>query len=369
MKVMVTGASGFLGKNLCVELQTREGVEVLPVDRQTSPSSFDSFCREAQFVFHLAGVNRPNDPSEFFEGNVGPTAKLVENLAKYGNSCPVAFSSSIHALSDTPYGRSKKAAEDVLLEHAHQTGAPVIIYRLTNVFGKWAKPNYNSVVATFCHNIARGLPIHITDREMALNLVYVDDVIAAFVKLLYEDLVGQTRYSEVEPVYSVTLGQVADLIKAFAAIRNERSVPNMLDSFTRKLYSTYLSYLPPDRFSYELTMHRDHRGSFTEFIRTQERGQVSINVLKPSVTKGNHWHRTKNEKFLVVSGQGVIRLRKIDSDRVHEIFVHDEKLEVVDIPPGYTHNIENLGTTDMVVVIWANEAFDPEQPDTVYLDV
>ena len=369
MKILITGAKGFIGKNLVAELKNRNYTDIFEYDKDTDPDLLDKYCKEADFVFHLAGVNRPKDESEFMEGNFGFTLTLLEKLKKYGNICPVMISSSIQAKLDNPYGRSKKAGEDLLFNYSQETGARVLVYRFPNVFGKWCRPNYNSAIATFCHNIARDLPITVNDPKIVLNLVYIDDLVNELINALEgkENRIGD--FCEVPVVYTVTLGKIVELIYSFKKSREELSIPDMSDEFTKKLYSTYLSYLPEDQFSYELKMNVDNRGSFTEFIRTLDRGQVSINISKPGITKGNHWHHTKNEKFLVVSGNGVIRFRKIDSDEIIEYFVSGDKLEVVDIPPGYTHNIENLGDTDMVTIMWANEPFDPENPDTYYLEV
>jgi len=290
-------------------------------------------------------------------------------MAKYNNNCPIMISSSIQAELDNPYGQSKKAGEDLLFNYSKETGAKVLVYRFPNVFGKWCRPNYNSVVATFCHNVAHDLPIQVNDPSVVMNLVYIDDVVSELINALNDNENKRGNYCEVPVVHTITLGEIVDLIYSFKNSREERSIPDMSNPFTKKLYSTYLSYLPKNQFSYELKMNVDHRGSFTEFIKTIERGQVSVNVSKPGITKGNHWHHTKNEKFLVVSGKGVIRFRKIDTDEVIEYFVSGEKLEVVDIPTGYTHNIENLGDTDMVTIMWANEPFDPNKPDTYYLEV
>ncbi len=279
------------------------------------------------------------------------------------------ISSSIQAAQDNPYGKSKKAGEDLMFEYAKETGAKVLVYRFPNVFGKWCRPNYNSVVATFCHNIARDLPITVNDRNVVMNLVYIDDVVDELINALNgrENTVG--KFCEVSVVHTITLGEIVDLIYSFRESRKKLSIPNMNDEFTKKLYSTYLSYLPKDKFSYPLKTNEDYRGSFTEFIKTSDRGQVSVNITKPGITKGNHWHHTKNEKFLVVSGRGVIRFRRIDSDEVLEYYVSGNKMEVVDIPVGYTHSIQNLGDTDMITIMWANKPFNPEEPDTYYLVV
>ena len=314
-------------------------------------------------------MNRPKDQSEFMEGNFGFTSTLLDKLKKNNNTCPVMISSSIQAALDNPYGKSKKAGEDLMFEYAKETGAKVLVYRFPNVFGKWCRPNYNSVVATFCHNIARDLPITVNDRNVVMNLVYIDDVVDELINALNgrENTVG--KFCEVSVVHTITLGEIVDLIYSFRESRKKLSIPNMNDEFTKKLYSTYLSYLPKDKFSYPLKTNEDYRGSFTEFIKTSDRGQVSVNITKPGITKGNHWHHTKNEKFLVVSGRGVIRFRRIDSDEVLEYYVSGNKMEVVDIPVGYTHSIQNLGDTDMITIMWANEPFNPEEPDTYYLEV
>ena len=369
MKILVTGAKGFIGKNLIAELRNRKYDDIFEFDRDTDPSLLDEYCKEADFVFHLAGVNRPKEQSEFMEGNFGFTSDLLNSLKKHNNTCPVMISSSIQAELENPYGESKKAGEDLLFSYGVETGAKVFVYRFPNVFGKWCRPNYNSAVATFCYNIANDLPIQVNDPSVVMNLVYIDDVISELINAIEskENKVGE--FCEVPLVHTITLGEIVDSIYSFRKSREDRSVPNMADSFTKKLYSTYLSYLPEDQFNYDLKMNVDQRGSFTEFIKTPDRGQVSVNISKPGITKGNHWHHTKNEKFLVVSGKGVIRFRKIDSDEVLEYFVSGDKMEVVDIPTGYTHNIENLGDSDMVTIMWANESFDPEKPDTYYLEV
>ena len=369
MKILITGAKGFIGKNLAVELKNRKYTDIFEYDKETDLSLLEEYCNKADFVFHLAGVNRPKDQSEFMEGNFGFTSTLLDTLKKYKNNCPVMLSSSIQAEFDNPYGKSKKAGEDLLFNYSKETGVKVLIYRFPNVFGKWCRPNYNSAVATFCHNIARDLPISVNDPSVVMKLVYIDDVVNELVNALEGKENKNGDFCEVPIVHTIKLGEIADLIYSFRKSREERSIPDMSNEFTKKLYSTYLSYLPEDKFSYELKMNVDNRGSFTEFIKTPDRGQVSVNVSKPGITKGNHWHHTKNEKFLVVSGKGVIRFRKIDSDEVLEYFVSGDKMKVVDIPTGYTHNIENLGDTDMVTIMWANEPFDPEKPDTYYLEV
>lgn len=369
MKILVTGAKGFIGKNLIAELKNRGFDNVYEYDKDTSPVLLEDYCREAEFIFHLAGVNRPKEQAEFMEGNFGFTLTLLDILKKYHSTSPIMLASSIHAELDNLYGKSKKAGEDLMFSYSNETGAKVLIYRFPNVFGKWCRPNYNSAVATFCYNIAHNLPITVNDPNVLMTLVYIDDLVEELINALEgkENRVG--IFCEVPIVYDITLGKIAHLIQTFKTSREDRSIPDMSNAFTKKLYSTYLSYLPTNQFSYELKMNIDNRGAFTEFIKTPDRGQVSVNISKPGITKGNHWHHTKNEKFLVVSGKGVIRFRKIDSDEVIEYFVSDEKMEVVDIPPGYTHSIENLGNTDMVTIMWANELFDLEKPDTNFLVV
>jgi UDP-2-acetamido-2,6-beta-L-arabino-hexul-4-ose reductase len=369
MKILVTGAKGFIGKNLIAEFKNRKYNEIFEYDRDTDPLLLDTYCKEADFVFHLAGVNRPKEQSEFMKGNFGFTSDLLNSLKKHNNTCPVMISSSIQAELDNPYGESKKAGEDLLFAYGKENGAKVLVYRFPNVFGKWCKPNYNSAVATFCHNVAHDLPIQVNDPNVVMNLVYIDDVVNELIDAIEGNENRANSFCEVPVVHTIKLGEIVDLIYSFKKSREDRSVPNMSDAFAKKLYSTYLSYLPEDQFSYELKMNVDQRGSFTEFIKTPDRGQISVNISKPGITKGNHWHHTKNEKFLVVSGKGVIRFRKIGSDEVLEYFVCGDKMEVVDIPTGYTHNIENLGDKDMVTIMWANELFDPEKPDTYYLEV
>ena len=371
MKILVTGSAGFVGRNLVLELQNR-GHEIFRCTLETTKEQLEQYTKECEFVFHLAGVNRPKEEKEFFEGNAGFTGEFLALLEKAGNRAPVALSSSIQAERDNPYGRSKRQAEDLLFAHGEQTGAPVYVYRLPNLFGKWSMPNYNSVVATFCHNIARNLPVTINDPDSLVALCYIDDLLGELLRCMEGKVTPygkDSKYCTVPEVYSKTVGQIASLLGSFRESRETLSLPHLCDPFEKKLYSTYLSCLPEDGFTYPLVTHSDHRGSFTEFLRTPDRGQVSVNVSKPGITKGNHWHHTKNEKFLVVSGQALIRFRRVDGEEILEYPVSGEKLEVVDIPPGYTHTITNTGNTDLVTVMWVNECYDPEKPDTFVLKV
>jgi len=365
VRILITGSSGFIGKNLTSELKNRGYKDLLLFDLDSDPSLLNQFTKECDFVFHLAGVNRPKDNDEFTSGNKGFTEELLDSLKQNNNFCPILLSSSIQATLDNPYGTSKKEAEDLFAKYPNKA----FIFRLPNVFGKWCRPNYNSVVATFCYNIAHDLPITINDPETILNLVYIDDVVDCFIKALEGDVIIEDGFCIVPTVHTVKLGTIATLLEGFKESRNNLSVPNMSNSFEKALYSTYLTYLPEDQFSYQLKMNKDDRGSFTEIIRTLDRGQISVNVSKPGITKGNHWHHTKTEKFLVVSGKASIRFRKIGSDKVLEYQVSSTTLEVVDIPPGYTHDITNIGEEELVTLMWANEVFDPERADTYYEQV
>lgn len=381
MKILVTGAKGFVGKNLTLQLQNiRDGkdktsplpadLEICAYDVDSDTALLDTYCADCDIVFNLAGVNRPENTEEFMQGNFGFASALLDMLKKHKNTCPVMLSSSTQAALDNPYGKSKKAGEDLFFAYSRETGADVLVYRFPNIFGKWCRPNYNSAVATFCHNIARELPITVNDRAHEMTLVYIDDVVRELVSAAAGKPTRDGDFCRVPVEHKTTLGEIVDLLYAFHDSRKTLQVPDLTDgSFSKKLYSTYLSYLPPEGFSYPLTQHTDARGSFTEILRTANHGQFSVNVSKPGITKGQHWHNTKNEKFLVVSGKGVIRFRKPGEEKVYSYFVSGEKLEVVDIPTGYTHNIENLGDSDLVTFMWCNECFDPTRPDTYALDV
>lgn len=378
MKVLITGANGFIGKNLTAALRYGGGPEALLYDTDREKETLARFAAECDFVVHLAGVNRPPAQEDFMTGNAGFTAELLAALEKAGNGCPVLMTSSVQAALDNPYGRSKLAAEELLFAHAERTGAEVFVYRLPNVFGKWCRPQYNSAVATFCYNVARGLPITVTDPAICLTLVYIDDVVEEILRVIRETDapkegpdapaadVPQRKILQVPVSYQATLGRITALLYGFKESRKTLAVADMAEGLEKKLYATYLSYLPPEEFAYDLTVHGDARGSFTEVLRTPERGQVSVNISKPGIIKGEHWHQTKNEKFLVVSGEAVIRLRNIFAEKteITEHYVSGRQLRVVDIPPGYTHHIENLGDTDLVTLMWASEPFCPERPDT-----
>ena len=366
MKILVTGAKGFVGRNLVSQLHNiqsgkarnygMEGKEltVFEYDVNSDASELDVYCRQADFVFNLAGVNRPKESSEFMKGNFGFASTLLDTLKKYGNTCPVMLSSSTQAALDNPYGESKRAGEQLMFDYSKETGAKVLVYRFPNVFGKWCRPNYNSAVATFCHNIAHDLPIQVNDPDVVMNLVYVDDVVDELIAALNGREHRKGDYCEVPVVHTITLGSIAVLIKSFRRMSENLDVPDLSDAFTKKLYSTYLSYLPVEKFRYPLKMNVDERGSFTEIIRTADRGQFSVNISKPGITKGQHWHHTKNEKFVVVSGHGLIQLRKIGCEEIIEFEVSGDRIEAVEMIPGYTHNIINLSETEDLVTVMEN---------------
>lgn len=370
MKALVTGSRGFLGTNLAIRLRERGDVEVLEFHRGLSHDSLGDLVRQADVVFHLAGVNRPREEGEFVTENVGLTADIVGAARQTVRPIPVVLSSSIQADQASGYGISKKMAEELVLRYATDTGALCRIYRLPNVFGKWSRPNYNSAVATFCHNVARGLPIEIHDPAAPLRIVYVDDVCREFLTIFDVDADAATRppasiHRDVQPVYETTVGAVADMIQSFAVSRENRSVDRVGVGLPRALYATYLSFQSPEAFAFPLTRHVDPRGEFAEVVRTQDSGQVSYFTAHPGVTRGGHYHHTKNEKFLVLRGRARFRFREIRTGAEHQLETHGGEPQVVETVPGWAHDVTNVGTDELVVMLWANEAFDPAQPDTV----
>lgn len=396
MKILVTGAKGFVGKNLVAQLNNiKEGKakyygdvtveEVFEYDIDSTAEELNSYCREADFVFNLAGVNRPQNNDEFMAGNFGFASTLLDTLKKYGNTAPVMLSSSIQATligryGTSDYGKSKLAGEELFFEYGAQTGARVLVYRFPNLFGKWCRPNYNSAVATFCNNIANDLPIQVNDPTTQLELLYIDDLVDEMIAALKGEehhcefdgvdtvLKEDGRYCAVPVTHKVTLGEIVDLLKQFKAQPTSLVMPEIpAGSFAKKLYSTYLSYLPKEKVAFPLKMNVDDRGSFTELVKSVGVGQVSINISKPNITKGQHWHHTKWEQFIVVAGEGLIQQRNVLTDEVLEWRVSGRKIEVVQMLPGYTHNIINLSDTDdLVTVMWCNECFDPARPDTFF---
>ena len=396
MNILVTGAKGFVGKNLCCNLRNiQEGKNrtrpvltidaIYEYDMDSTMEELDTYCSDCDFVFNLAGVNRPKDDSEFMKGNFGFASTLLDFLKKHNNKCPVMLSSSIQATligryGTSDYGKSKLAGEELFFDYEKETGAPVLVYRFPNLFGKWCRPNYNSAVATFCNNIAKNLPIQINDRSTELELLYIDDLVEEMLDALenkahrcnYNGLnpvyCDKGRYTVVPTTYKVTLGEIVDLLESFKAQSQTLVMPEIPEnSFAKKLYSTYLSYLPREKTIFDLKMNCDDRGSFTELLKTANCGQFSVNISKPGITKGQHWHNTKWEFFIVVAGHGLIQERKIGSDEVIEFDVTGEKIQAIHMLPGYTHNIINLSETEnLVTVMWANEQFDPKHPDTFF---
>lgn len=396
MNILVTGSSGFVGRNLVENLKnirdgkdrTRPGIKIDAIyeyDVQNTREELDMFCASADFVFNLAGVNRPKDQTEFMEGNFGFASELLDALRGHGNTAPVMLASSIQAtlsgrFGDSEYGRSKKAGEELFFRYAEETGAKVLVYRFPNLFGKWCRPNYNSAVATFCHNMANDLPIHVNDPSTELELLYIDDLVNELLDALegHEHRCGfdgvttvfeeQGAYCAAPVSHRVTLGEIVELLEKFTSQPSTLLMPEIpAGSFAKKLYSTYLSYLPVEKTIFPLKMNVDDRGSFTELLKTPGCGQFSVNISKPGITKGQHWHNSKWEFFMVVSGHGLIQERKIGTDEIREFEVSGEQIQAVHMLPGYTHNIINLSQTDdLVTVMWANEAFDPEHPDTFY---
>lgn len=369
-KILITGAYGFIGRNLSAALLTVEDVEVFLFDKKNTEDDLKAFVNEADMIFHLAGVNRPKKVSEFSEGNTELTRQIVSYLEEAGKNVPVVFSSSIQAEWDNPYGQSKKDAEEVLMEYSKANKAPVLLYRFTNVFGKWSRPNYNSVVATFCHNLTHGEDIEINDARRELEFTYVDDIIEEFLEIMNMDTFSLSTYFYKIPItHKVLLGQLADILKSFAEERKSSLIPDMNNDLVRYLHATYLSYLEKDDFAYEADLKTDDRGWLFEFIKSENAGQIFVSQTKPGVTRGNHFHQTKVEKFCVVAGSGVIRLRNVLKEEIIEYAVDADTIKVVDIPPGYTHSIENNGDVDMITLFWVSQIFDADVPDTFYLNV
>ena len=396
MKILITGAKGFVGKNLCAQLKNiRDGKakcygdltvsEIYEYDIDSTPEELDAWCKDCDFVFNLAGVNRPQDPKEFMEGNFGFATVLLNTLKKYSNNCPVMISSSIQAtlagrFGTSEYGKSKKAGEELMFEYGKETGAKVLVYRFPNLYGKWCRPNYNSAVATFCNNIANDLPITVNDPSVDMELLYIDDLVEEMICALKGEehhcefdgvdtvLTPDGRYCAAPITHHVKLGEIVDLLHQFAEMPKTLMIPEIpADSFAKRLYSTFLSFLPQEKAIFELKMNVDNRGSFTELVHTLKCGQVSINISKPGITKGEHWHHTKWEQFIVVSGHGLIQLRKEGTDEVLNYEVSGDKIQSVIMLPGYTHNIINLSDTqDLVTVMYCNEIFDPQRPDTFF---
>ena len=367
MKILVTGSCGFVGKNLVQNLKNQKDVIIYEYDKDNNVEDLLKFTQDCDFVFHLAGVNRTTNFTDFINGNYGLTSELIYCLKQNKNKCPVLFTSSIQAELDNEYGKSKRQAEDVLIQFHNDIGNPILIYRLPNLFGKWCKPNYNSVIATWCYNISHDLEIKIDDSLKIIKLAYIDDVIKNFINDI-QNYDNSQIYYDISITYEQTLNEIAELIFSFKNIKNDMQLPKVNEEFTKKLYSTYLSYLDENDFVYELKMNVDNRGSFTECLKGQD-GQVSINICKPGITKGNHWHNTKVEKFIVIKGSGQFNFRKVGTKDVISIDINDHGLRVLDIPPGYIHNFVNNSQDDLIVLIWCNEIFDKENPDTFFEEI
>ena len=364
MKVLITGANGFVAKNLSVHLSERNDVEVISFTRDDSLDTLAKLVSETDFIFHLAGVNRPQDPSEFEVGNVDLTQALCDAVVATGKKIPIIYSSSIQAKLDNPYGLSKQKAEEVLLSVSKEHHVPVFIYRLPNVFGKWVRPNYNSAVATFCHNIARDLPIQINNPDAEVNLVYIDDVIKSFLAILDGEENNQDGFVQVTPAYSITVGNLAELLHSFKESRNSLIIDKVGEGLTRALYATYVSYLPTERFTYKIPKYEDPRGVFSEMLKTKDSGQFSFFTAHPGITRGGHYHHTKTEKFLVIKGKALFRFRHVVTGEYYELSTTGEQPEIVETVPGWTHDITNTGEDEMIVMLWANEIFDRDNPDT-----
>lgn len=364
MRVLVTGSEGFIGKNLCISLKRDESIETLEYTKNNKPQELFEFVRSCDFIFHLAGINRPETEQEFFEGNSDLTKTLCDAVIQSGKKIPIVFTSSIQAERMNPYGRSKLQAEMHLLNLYMETDNPIYIYRLPNVFGKWCKPNYNSVVATFCHNISRGLPIEVHNADAELSLVHIGAVVTSFMRVMNERP-KETLHIDIEPVYKLTLGELANQLCQFKQSRETLITERVGDGFLRVLYATYISYISPSQFNYPLIKHEDPRGRFVEMLKTKDSGQFSFFTAHPSITRGGHYHHVKTEKFLVIQGKALFKFRHIVTDEFYEIETSGDKSEVVETVPGWSHDITNVGDEEMIVMLWANENFNPKAPDTV----
>ena len=389
-KILVTGSNGFVGKNTVVALKEANKYEILTIDRSNTEEELKEAVLNADFIVHLAGVNRPKETKEFYEGNGGLTEQIVGYLRDNNKNTPILITSSTHAILDNDYGKSKKQSEDALIKYSDECDAKVYIFRLPNLFGKWCRPNYNSAVSTFCYNIAHDLDVWVNDPAIELNLVYIDDVVASIMDCIEETNIIKLKnideevtitttgasniqidkyYYEVTTVYKRTLGNIVDSLKMFRNMRKSLLIPDLSDGFNKALYSTYLTYLDEDDFSYFLDKKEDNRGWLAELVKSEQFGQMFVSKTHPGITRGNHWHHTKTEKFIVIQGQAAIRFRKLDEDKVIEYIVDGEKPQVLDIPPGYTHSIENIGQDEVITLFWSNEMFNPEKPDTYFLEV
>jgi UDP-2-acetamido-2,6-beta-L-arabino-hexul-4-ose reductase len=367
MKVLITGSDGFIAKNIRETLQRDEDIKLYLLSKDDSLDILEAYIKEVDFIYHLAGVNRPKDISKFYECNSGLTKYIVDTLIKFDKKTPIVLSSSTQATLDNDYGKSKLEAENIVMNYSKEFDVNSFVFRLPNVFGKWSKPNYNSVISTWCYNISHDIDIQVNDENYMMSLVYVDDVVNAFVKCLNNDI--QSGYSEVDVTYSKTLGEIRDLLFEFRDNRSSLVIPNVGSGFERALYATYLSYLDVDNFSYNLKGYEDDRGTFYEILKTLDSGQFSLSTTEPGIMRGNHYHHTKNEKFLVVKGEATIEFRHIVTNEIISYKVSDAKMEVVEMIPGYTHNIKNTGIEEMVLFLWANETFDQDNPDTYFLEV
>lgn len=389
-KILVTGSNGFVGKNTVVALKEAKKYEVLTIDRNNTEEELKEAVLNSDFIVHLAGVNRPKETKEFYEGNGELTEKIVSFLREENKNTPILITSSTQATLDNDYGKSKKQSEDILISYSDDCNAKVYIFRLPNLFGKWCKPNYNSAVATFCYNIAHDLDVWINDPQIELNLVYIDDVVQSIIDSIESDNIVKLNeineevaltsigansiqidkyYYEVITVYKRTLGNIVDTLKMFRNMRKSLLIPDLSDGFNKALYSTYLTYLEDDNFSYYLDKKEDNRGWLVELVKSKQFGQMFVSKTHPGITRGNHWHHTKTEKFIVIQGQAIIKFRKIDEEKVIEYIVDGERPQVLDIPPGYTHSIENIGRDEVITLFWSNEIFNPEKTDTYFLEV